>query len=239
MIKQIRRRDKSAFIFHRFIAKLFSMTTLPKTKEYFYTAEEYLEIDRAADERYEYVDGRIYAMAGESGKHGDIAMSFSSELRFQLKGSNCRVRSKDTKVRSGSLSKGSEIMKGMFSYPDIVVICGEPEYHDKFQDIILNPKAIVEILSDSTENFDRTDKFTRYRLFNPTLTDYILVSQNEPIVEHYIRQDDNSWRLYTYVGLDKSFAIESIACEIKLAEIYDLVEFSEEILAALAENLYY
>ena len=212
---------------------------LAKLKEYCYTTEEYLEIDRATDERYEYVDGVIYQMAGESGEHGDICTNFLSELRFQLKGKNCRARSKDTKVRSGMISpKGNQVMKGMFSYPDIVVICGEPEYHDKRRDIVLNPKVIIEVLSDSTENFDRHDKFTRYRMFNPTLSDYIFVSQDEPIIEHFVRAEDNSWTLYTFVSLDKVFKIDSIDCELKLSEIFDLVEFSDEVLASLAENHY-
>lgn len=215
------------------------MTTLPKAKEFYYTVEEYLEIDRSTDERYEYIDGQIHQMAGESGAHGDISTNLVRELSLYLKGKDCRVRSKDTKVRSGSITKGSQIMKGMFSYPDIVVICDEPEYHDKVKDIILNLKAIFEILSDTTEKFDRNDKFTRYRMFNPTMTDYILVSQHEPTVEHYARQEDNNWTLYTYVGLDKTFSIASIECELKLSEIYDRIEFSEEVLDSLAENIYF
>lgn len=212
---------------------------LAKLQEYFYTTEEFLEIDRATDERYEYVDGVIYQMAGESGEHGDICTNLVREISSQLKGKNCRARSKDTKVRSGALTpKGNQVMKGMFSYPDIVVICGEPEYHDKRRDIILNPKVIVEVLSDSTENFDRHDKFTRYRMFNPTLSDYILVSQDEPIVEHFVRAEDNIWNLHTIVGLDKVFKIDSIDCELKLSEIFDLVDFSDEVLASLAENHY-
>ncbi len=213
---------------------------LAKQKEsYFFTTGEFLEIDRATDERYEYVDGEIYQMAGESGEHGDICTNLVGEIRSQLKGKDCRVRSKDTKVQSGSLSnKSSQVMKGMFSYPDVVVICGEPEYHDKHRDIVLNPKVIIEVLSDSTENFDRTDKFSRYRMFNPTLSDYLLVSQVEPVIEHFVRAEDNSWTLYTIVGLDKVFKIDSIGCELKLSEIFDLIEFSDEVFASLAESIY-
>jgi Uma2 family endonuclease len=215
------------------------MMSLPNKKpEYFYTVEEYLEIDRATDERFEYVNGEIFMMAGESGEHGDICTNLVGELRAQLKNKNCRSRSKDTKVRSGSLSKGNQLMKGMFSYPDVVVICGDPEYHDRHRDVVLNPRLIIEVLSESTENFDRTDKFMRYRMFNPTLTDYILVSQDEPIVEHFVRQEDNSWTLFTYVGLDKTFFVESIECELKLSEIFYLIEFSDDVLRSLAENLY-
>ncbi len=215
---------------------------LAKKQEYFYTTEEYLEIDRATEERFEYVDGEVYQMAGESGEHGDICTNLVSELRTLLKskGKKCRVRSKDTKVQSGALSnKGNQVMKGMFSYPDIVVICGTPEYHDKHKDIILNPKVIIEVLSDSTKDFDRHNKFSRYRMFNPTLTDYILVSQDEPIVEHFVRGENDQWTLFTYVGLDKSFRIDSIDCELKLTEVFDLIEFSDEVLRELEENHYY
>lgn len=126
-------------------------------------------------------------------------------------------------------------MKGMFSYPDLVVICGKVQYHDKKKDIILNPKVIIEVLSDSTGDFDRGAKFIRYRMFSETLTDYILVAQDVPQIEHFIRQDDTSWKMYSYIGLDKTCRIESIECELKLAEVYDRVEFSEEGLQFLRE----
>jgi len=116
----------------------------------------------------------------------------------------------------------------MISYPDIVVICGEPEYHDEFRDIILNPTVIIEVLSESTEAFDRSEKFHRYQLWNPTLTDYILVSQHKPLVEHYIRQSDGSWKFYFYDGLEREFTIESINSRLKLADIFYRVEFEEK-----------
>lgn len=166
--------------------------TLARTKpEHLYTLEEYLEIDRnSTDERYEYVDGEIYAMAGESSEHGDISVNLTVSIGSQLFNKDCRARSKDTKVRSGMFPSKRPLRKGMISYPDLVVICGQPEYHDEFRDVILNPKVIIEVLSDSTAAFDRGDKFHRYQLWNPTLTDYILVSQDMPRVEHYVRQEE-------------------------------------------------
>ena len=203
---------------------------LPNKQEYLYTVEEYLEVDRATDERYEYIDGNIYQMAGESGAHADICSNFVGEIRAKLKGKNCRVRSKDTKVQSGALlNKLNQVGKGIFSYPDVVVICGAPEYHDKHKDIVLNSKIIIEVLSDSTENFDRVDKFVRYRMFNLTLTDYILVSQKEPVLEHFVRQPNNTWTLNKYFGLDKIIPIESVGISLEMTEIYELVEFSNEI----------
>jgi Uma2 family endonuclease len=151
----------------------------------YYTVEQYLAWEREADERNEFIDGEIYGMAGESGAHADISMNLAVLLGNQLKGTDCRARTKDTKVRSGALAE--HFGKGMISYPDMVVICGEPEYHDSHKDVVLNPKVVLEVLSESAEEFDRGIKFMRYRNFNPTLTDYILISQTEAHVEHYIR----------------------------------------------------
>ncbi len=198
-----------------------------KKKKPRYTAEQFLGIDRATDERYEYFDGEISSMAGESGEHGDICMNLSVVIGNQLKGTKCRARSKDTKVLSGAGKKNPFTQKGMFSYPDLVVVCGEPQYHDEVQDIILNPQIIVEVLSESTESFDRGDKFVRFRMWNPTLTDYLLVSQNAPIVEHYIKQESGDWLLKEYHGVDKNFTIESIKVNLTLADIYDRIEFAE------------
>ncbi len=123
----------------------------------------------------------------------------------------------------------------MFSYPDLVVICGEPQYHDEHQDIVLNPAAIIEVLSESTEAFNRGEKFHRYQLWNPTLTDYILVSQSAPVVEHYVRQADGSWSYSIYQGLEQSFSIASINCMLRLSEVYDRIVFPEEAADANAE----
>jgi len=209
---------------------------VPKKKISQYTVEKYLELDRSSEERYEFIDGQVFLMAGESGRHGDISVNLTSEIRSQLRGKDCRVRSKDTKIKSGGFAqRKANSTKGMFSYPDLVIICGEPEYHDKFKDIVLNPKVIIEVLSDSTEVFDRNNKFTRYRMFNPTLTDYILVSQDKPMVEHFVRQEDDNWKLYTRIGSDETFKIESVECELKLIDIYDRVEFSAESLELIEE----
>lgn len=198
-----------------------------------HSIEEYLALERAADERYEYLDGSIYAMAGESGEHGDICTNLGGILYSQLKGSQCRARSKDTKVHSGPRPKDSRSVQGFFSYPDLVVICGEPQYHDEHTDVILNPAVIIEVLSESTERFDRGEKFHRYQIWNPTLTDYLLVSQTAPIIEHYSRQSDGNWSYKIYEGLDRRFIIESIGCELRLADVYDRISFeprdSEEV----------
>ena len=198
-----------------------------KSKPYF-TPEQYLEIDRATEERYEYLDGEIFAMAGESSEHGDISMNLATIFGNQLKGTECRGRLKDTKVLSGAGKKNPFTQKGMFSYPDLVVICGELQFHDEIKDIVLNPQVIIEVLSESTESFDRGDKFVSYRMWNPTLTDYLLVSQNMPHVEHYIKQENGDWLLKEYHGLNKHFTIESINVIVTLADVYDRVEFQDD-----------
>jgi Uma2 family endonuclease len=116
-------------------------------------------------------------------------------------------------------------MQGMFSYPDIVVICGEPEYHDAFQDIVINPTTIVEVLSPATEAFDRGEKFTRFQTWNPTLREYVLVSQDQPAVEVFTRQADGKWEYVRYAGLDATVVLPTIRCTLNLVDVYDRVKF--------------
>lgn len=189
--------------------------------------DEYLTEERAAEERHEYLDGQVYAMAGESGAHADICTNLVRILSTQMLGGPCRVRSKDTKIYSGPAPEGHRT-KGMFSYPDLVILCGEPRYHDAHRDIVLNPSAIIEVLSPSTEAFDRGEKFLRYQRWNPTLTDYLLVWQSAPIMEHYIRRADGSWSYYVFEGLDQRLTIPSLECSVNLAEVYDRVAFPVE-----------
>jgi Uma2 family endonuclease len=175
------------------------------------------------------LDGVIYAMAGESSEHADISQNISSELYVQLKGRDCRARSKDTKVRSGPLPKLKYSAKGLYSYPDVVVICGEPEYLDDYRDVIANPKVIIEVLSPATEKFDRGEKFDRYDAWNPTLTDYLLVSQEQARIEHYVRQDDGTWTRAVSRGLRSKVVIKSIRCTLKLKDVYDRINLKPEL----------
>jgi len=193
-----------------------------------HTIDQYLELERASEERYEYVDGSIYEMAGESGEHGDICMNLGGILHSRLRDTPCRARAKDTKVHSGPRPQHPRSTQGLFSYPDLLVICGEPQYHDEHTDVILNPAVIIEVLSKSTESFDRGKKFHRYQVWNPTLTDYLLVSQTAPTVEHFARQPDGSWSYKIYQGLDCRVIIESIGCELRLVDVYDRIRFQSQ-----------
>ncbi len=127
-----------------------------------YTIEEYLRLERASEERHEYIDGQIYAMAGESLAHSRICVTLAAEIRAQLKGKPCEALSSNMKVRSGPTIKRDSVA-GLFSYADLVVVCGRPRFHDEHQDVLINPTAIFEVLSPTTEAFDRGDKFLRYR----------------------------------------------------------------------------
>jgi len=198
-----------------------------RKSELLYTIEEYLERERQAEERHEYLDGYIIAMSGESDVHGEISANLAFLIGSQLRGTPCRMRIKDTKVRSGPTPRpGSK--KGLFSYPDFVVICGERQFHDKHRDAVLNPAVIIEVLSESTESFDRGEKFQRYRMWSPTLSDYLLVSQTRPLIEHFIRQTDGGWTSYLYSGLEQKLFIKSINCELRLTDVYERVVFPPE-----------
>lgn len=187
------------------------------------SVEAYLEMEREAEERHEFIDGIIYEMAGESPAHADISTNLIAGLHNQLLDSPCRVRSKDTKVLTGLVSPKRS--KGMFSYPDIVIICGEPQYHDQRRDILLNPSVIIEVLSDTTELFDRGKKFERYRDWLPSLTDYLLVSQTAPLVEHFTRKEGDIWELHPVSGFEGVVEIKSLNCSLKLSDIYRRIEF--------------
>lgn len=200
----------------------------PQSKLSLYSVEEYLAIERATDERHEYLDGQILAMAGESPAHGTICTNLIAELVTQLKRTPCLVWTKDCKVRSGPEPTRRRSTKGLFSYPDLVVVCGAPEFHDEHQDVLVNPKVIIEVLSASTEAFDSNKKLRRYQPWNPTLSDYLLVAQLEPVVYHYVRQPDGGWSYYTYQGLHERFEIKAIGCALPLQDVYDRITFPDE-----------
>ncbi len=185
--------------------------------ETFCTPEDYLTFEREADTRHEFLDGEIYAMAGESLPHSRICMNLAREVGNALKGKRCEPLSPNMKVRTSTAS--------LFSYPDLSIVCGEPLFHDVKKDVLTNPQVIFEVLSPSTAEYDRTTKFQRYRMGNETLTDYILVSQDKPFVEHFVKQTDNNWIYRSYGAIEDVLKIETIDCELSLQEIYDRVKF--------------
>ena len=187
--------------------------------------EEYLARERESEERHEFLDGQIYEMAGENPRHGAICTNLTRIVSTQLLGTPCQAFSKDTKVRSGP--EAPQSTKGLFSYPDLVVVCGEIKFHDQPQHVIINPTVIIEVLSPNTEAFDRGVKWLRYQTWLPTLVHYVMVSQNQPQIEHYSREANGEWRYSRVNQIEGSVTLASIGCTLKLAEVYDRVVFPE------------
>ncbi len=192
------------------------MSALPKTKHYI-TPEEYLAFERECiDQKHEYFDGEIFAMSGASFRHTLISSAITGMFYNQFQGRDCNAVSSDLRVKIPKT--------GLYTYPDIVVVCGEPEFEDQVFDTLLNPVVIIEILSKSTENYDRGKKFENYRKIK-SLQEYLLVSQEEIHVEHYQRQDNNSWTFKEYALPEEKITLSSINAQLTLADIYAKITF--------------
>src|SRR2546426_6586677 len=163
-----------------------------------YNPEEYLALERKAEHKSEYFAGEIFAMTGASERHNLIVTNLVRELSLQLKGRPCKTYSSDMRVKVGAT--------GLFTYPDVIVVCGPTQFDDEQQDTVVNPSVIIEVLSKSTEGYDRGEKFAHYRKLE-SLTDYLLVSQTKPHVEHYVRQPDNQWLLSETEGLESALPV--------------------------------
>lgn len=185
------------------------MSTQPQT---YLTPEEYLAIERQEEYKNEYLDGVMYAMSGASFKHNVIVANVIIELGQQLKGRPCRALPSDIKVRMPDSRK--------FFYPDVSVVCGEPQFHDERSDVLLNPTLIVEVLSESTAAFDRGEKFQAYQQLD-SLQEYLLISQDKIFIEQYVRQAREKWTYIATVGLESSLALPSVECTLSLAAVYD------------------
>ncbi len=190
-----------------------------------YTEGEYLALERAAEDRHEYVDGHIYAMAGENPDHGRVSVNLVRLISTNLLGKSCELFTKDMKVRSGPLPKNPLYPKGLLSYPDLVIICGKMQFLDEYQDVLINPTVIIEVLSDTTESFDRINKFQRYKTRLPALKDYVMVSQKQPLVELFHHHRGGVWHYASVNELTDKLTIPAIKCELRLAEVYDRVVF--------------
>jgi Uma2 family endonuclease len=181
-----------------------------------YTPEQYLAMERKADFKSEYDGGFITAMAGGSPEHNLIAVNLSGEIRSQLKGWPCVFYMSDVRLCVSPT--------GLYTYPDVMAVCGERQFLDGAKDTLLNPNMIVEVLSNSTESYDRGRKFGHYRQL-ASFQEYVLVAQDEVKVERFTRRGDD-WILSVFTSLDDTLRLASIDCEIALREIYHKVEFS-------------
>jgi Uma2 family endonuclease len=181
-----------------------------------YTATEYLVLERAAEHKSELVNGRIYAMTGASFAHNLIVLNLSAEIRAWLRGGPCSVLVNEMRVKVSQT--------GMYTYPDVVALCEPPELEDAYFDTLLNPAVIVEVLSKSTERYDRGEKFAHYRKID-SLREYILVAQDRVRVEQYVRHGEH-WMLGEISDPEGSLRLETLGCEIALRDIYDRVELA-------------
>ena len=187
------------------------MSSLPIPR---YTAEQYLEIDRRSEHKSEYHDGQIFEMSGGTYSHSVIALNSAGELRSKLRGGPCRAVNSDMRIYIRP--------SGLFTYPDVAVHCGPPEFYDGRSDALVNPSLIVEVLSPSTEAYDRGEKFALYRRLE-SLHDYVLIAQDKPRVEHFSR-DGLRWSLTIVDGLGNALALPSIGVELGLDELYEGVD---------------
>ena len=178
-----------------------------------YTAEEYLSRERSASIKSEFQDGQIFAMTGASREHNLISGNIYRELSQQLKSRPCEAYINDMRVKAAKARS--------YHYPDVAVVCGKPEFEDAQDDTLLNPTLLIEVLSPSTEAYDRGGKFAHYRKI-PSLREYLLVMQDQPGIERYQRQGE-VWILSEALGLEASLALESIDCRLSLREVYDKV----------------
>jgi Uma2 family endonuclease len=185
--------------------------------KYRYTPEEYLALERKAEYKNEYVNGQIFAMSGASRNHCLIVGNIGCELGRQFKNRPCEVYISNMRMKVSQT--------GMYTYPDVVAVCGEVRLEDAHNDTLLNPTVIVEVLSDSTEAHDRGEKFAHYRRLE-SLQEYLLVAQNQVRVEHYVRQG-KLWVLTEESNLDGTVHLVSIDCTLSLQEIYYKVEFAD------------
>jgi Uma2 family endonuclease len=184
------------------------------------TPEQYLEMERAAEFKSDYYDGHMYAMSGGSLRHAVIIANLARELGIALKNRPCTVTTNDLRLRVGSGK--------LYTYPDVIVFCGEAKLADRHNDTLLNPTMIAEVLSPSTEGYDRGLKSTHYRTID-SLQEYALVSQSEPRVEVYKRQLDHRWLLTEFAGPDAVCRFESLDLGVALADIYHNISFDEAV----------
>lgn len=186
-----------------------------------FTPEEYLSMEREAEYKSEYLDGHIYAMAGASREHNLIVASLLREIGIQIKGRLCEAYPSDMRVQVHDRNFY------FYTYPDVMVTCGEPVLSDEKMDTLTNPTVLFEVLSPSTEGYDRGRKFELYRKIG-SLQEYVLVAQDRAFVEHYVRSG-SKWELSDISGLDDALQLESIKCELALRDIYDKVDFPAEV----------
>jgi Uma2 family endonuclease len=178
---------------------------------------EYLRLERQAETRSEYFDGEIFAMAGGTRAHSLIATNLARELSSQLKTSDGAAYNADLRVKVEAT--------GLVTYPDVSIVCGAQRFLDEQEDTLLNPTVVIEVLSDSTEAYDRGKKFEHIRQIS-SCREYLLVSQKEPRIEQFIRQSNGEWTLKEAGGLSAEMRLPSLDIVLRLQEVFAKVQFT-------------
>ena len=180
------------------------------------TEVEYLDLERSLESKNEFFDGEVFAMSGGTPLHSQIATNLAREFGNKLKGRDCIPYNPDLRLKVE--------LAGLFTYPDLSVVCGPLQFAPGTDDTVVNPTLIIEVLSDSTEAYDRGKKFENYRQM-PALREYLLVSQKEPRIEQFVRQENEQWLLREAAGWEATLALPSLEIKISLAEVFAGVEF--------------
>jgi Uma2 family endonuclease len=179
-----------------------------------YSPQQYLAIERDTQQKNEYLNGEIFAMGGASERHNLIVGNLLASIHVQLRGKPCKVYASDMRVKVSAT--------GFYTYPDVVALCGEAHFDDEQQDTLLNPNLVIEVLSKSTEGYDRGEKFAHYRRIE-SLAEYLLISQDKYCIEQYVRQPDNQWLMSEVSKLEERIELPSIKCRLLLSDVYDRV----------------
>ncbi len=184
-----------------------------------YTLEEYFELERRDEERYEYWNGEVFCMSGVSPEHDQIESNLNFHLRNKLAGRNCRVFLANMRIKVPSAPP--------YRYADLSALCGEARF-EKIGgvDALTNPSLIIEVLSESTEAYDRGDKFTHYKSV-PTFSEYLLIAQHRPHVTQFVKQDEGSWLQHEFNDLNAALNLVSLGCELTMTEVYQNITFDE------------
>ncbi len=183
------------------------------------TTEQYFALEEQAESKHEYYRGAVYAMTGGTARHNLIVANVIALLHGQLRGTPCRVFPSDLRLKIEQT--------GLYTYPDISVICGAIYFSDGRQDTVTNPILLIEVLSPSTENYDRGKKFEQYRTIE-TLQEYIVIAQDRVHVEHYIRQDDHRWLLVDFFAVAQVVQARAINCTLPVDLVYEYISFDTE-----------
>ena len=183
------------------------------------TAEQYLAIERDCQTRHEFYRGEMFAMSGATRAHNQIVFNLAGLLHAQLADRDCSAFVSDMRVNISPT--------GLYTYPDGIITCEEPRFEDGQLDTLLNPQVLIEVLSDSTEKYDRGKKFEHYRQI-VSLREYVVISQDHAQIEHFARQADGQWVLSEASGLDAELELPAVECRLPLAEVYAKVQFPAE-----------